>query len=106
MQFLNTLQQGIFMKNHRLAASAALVSILSVGLISPALAQANKDKERCYGIAKAGKNDCASLSGTHSCAGQAKADNEPTEWKYVPKGTCAQLGGMNVDEAKKKSGIK
>jgi uncharacterized membrane protein len=77
-----------------------------VGLIGPAFAQAKPEKEKCYGIAKAGKNDCASLSGAHSCAGQAKADNEPTEWKYVPKGTCAQLGGMSADEAKKKSGLK
>ena len=33
-------------------------------------------KEKCYGIAKAGKNDCAAANGSHSCAGQAKAETE------------------------------
>lgn len=50
-------------------------------------------KEKCYGVAKAGQNDCASSNGTHSCAGQAKTDNAKEEWKYVPKGTCEKAGG-------------
>ena len=54
---------------------------------------AGAGKEKCFGIAKAGQNDCASVMGTHSCAGQAKKDMDPTEWKYVAKGTCAQAGG-------------
>lgn len=53
------------------------------------------DKEKCYGIAKAGRNDCASASGVHSCAGQAKADADPGDWRYVAKGTCVGLGGKN-----------
>ena len=44
-------------------------------------------------VAKAGANDCANAAGTHSCAGQAKADNDPGDWKYVAKGTCEQMGG-------------
>jgi uncharacterized membrane protein len=58
--------------------------------------------EKCFGIAKAGMNDCANLSGSHSCAGQAKADNVPDDWAYVAKGTCEELGGMNAETAKKK----
>ena len=58
--------------------------------------------EKCFSIAKAGQNDCANLSGSHSCAGQAKADNEPDDWTYVVKGTCQQLGGVDADTAKKK----
>jgi uncharacterized membrane protein len=54
------------------------------------------DKEKCFGIAKAGQNDCASVMGTHSCAGQAKTDHSPTEWKYVAKGTCAKAGGSTA----------
>jgi uncharacterized membrane protein len=42
-------------------------------------------------VAKAGQNDCATA--THGCAGLAKADNEPAEWKNVPKGTCEKAGG-------------
>jgi uncharacterized membrane protein len=81
--------------------SAALASVLAMGLTAPVAAQ-EKAKEKCYGIAEAGKNDCASLSGSHSCAGQAKVAKSPDDWKYVPKGTCKDLGGKTAEEAKKK----
>jgi uncharacterized membrane protein len=58
--------------------------------------------EKCFGVAKAGRNDCASMSGSHSCAGQAKADNVPDDWTYVAKGTCLDIGGMTGEMAKKK----
>ncbi len=80
--------------NHRLVLSSALASVLAIGAAAPALA--NADKEKCYGIAKAGKNDCANASGTHSCAGQAKTDNAPDEWKYVAKGSCEKMGGKTM----------
>jgi uncharacterized membrane protein len=48
-------------------------------------------KEKCYGVALAGKNDCASAK--HSCAAQAKVDKDPSEFKAVPKGSCEKLGG-------------
>ncbi|HET6317605.1 MAG TPA: DUF2282 domain-containing protein [Chloroflexota bacterium] len=85
--------------NQRLIASSALASVLALGLLSAGGVQA-ADKEKCYGVAKAGQNDCANLSGTHSCAGQSKAEMGVDEWKYVAKGTCAQLGGKTADEAK------
>lgn len=76
-------------KRHALLATA----IATACLASMAPAQAADDKEKCYGVAKAGQNDCATTTGSHSCAGQAKKDNDPTEWKFVAKGTCAKLGG-------------
>jgi uncharacterized membrane protein len=85
--------------NHRLIVSSALASLMAVGLAGPAAAQ---EKEKCFGVAKAGQNDCANLAGTHSCAGQSKVDNDPGEWKYVAKGTCKDLKGMTADEAKAK----
>ena len=85
--------------NHRLIVSSALASLMAVGLAGPAAAQ---EKEKCFGVAKAGQNDCANLAGTHSCAGQSKVDNDPGEWKYVAKGTCKDLKGMTADEAKMK----
>jgi uncharacterized membrane protein len=88
--------------NQRLIASSALASILALGLVGNAAAQ-DSGKEKCYGVAKAGQNDCANLSGSHSCAGQSKADNDPTEWKFVAKGTCAAMGGLNAADAKKKA---
>ena len=85
--------------NQRLILSSALASVLAMGVLSSAHAQSGA-KEKCYGIAKAGQNDCANLSGTHSCAGQSKADMSADEWKYVAKGTCASMGGKSADEAK------
>ena len=58
------------------------------------------EKEKCFGIAKAGQNDCASVTGAHSCAGQSKVDMDKTEWKYVAKGTCKSMNGLTQEEAK------
>jgi uncharacterized membrane protein len=79
--------------NQRLIASSALASVLALGLLSTAHAADDKagGKEKCYGIAKAGQNDCGTA--THTCAGKGKKDNAPDEWKYVPKGTCEKAGG-------------
>lgn len=85
--------------NKRLVLSSALASALALGLAAPAAAQ---EKEKCYGVAKAGQNDCANLSGSHSCAGQGKADMDANEWKYVAKGTCKDMGGKTADEARMK----
>ncbi|QNM96224.1 BufA1 family periplasmic bufferin-type metallophore [Chitinimonas koreensis] len=80
--------------------SGALASLVALGLSAGAQADDKAAKEKCYGVAKAGKNDCASPSGSHSCAGQAKTDNDPNEWKYVAKGTCEKMGG-NTQPGKK-----
>ena len=86
--------------------AAALACAASLGLIAQAgaqeMAKEKTGKEKCYGVAKAGSNDCANLSGTHSCAGQSRADMRPDEWKYVPMGTCKDMKGMSADEAKAK----
>jgi uncharacterized membrane protein len=87
--------------NQRLIISSALASALALGLVGQASAQA-KEKEKCFGIAKAGQNDCANLSGSHSCAGQAKADMGADEWKYVAKGTCKDMKGLSEADAKAK----
>jgi uncharacterized membrane protein len=87
--------------NQRLILSSALASALALGLVGQVAAQDKAKKEKCYGIAKAGQNDCGNLSGTHTCAGQAKTDNAPDEWKYVAAGTCKDMKGMTEAEAKK-----
>ena len=73
----------------------AIITAALAGLIGSSHASAAEPvkKEKCYGIAKAGQNDCSSKSGSHSCAGQAKKDNDPDEWKKVPAGTCEKMGG-------------
>ena len=77
-------------KRHALIA-AALVSVCAAG--TAAAADAKADQEKCYGIAKAGQNDCATTTGSHSCAGQSKMDKSAADWKYVAKGTCEKAGG-------------
>ena len=74
---------------------SALVGLIALGTVQGALAATDPapSKEKCYGISKAGQNDCANATGSHSCAGQTKADNSPDDWKYVPTGTCTKLGG-------------
>jgi uncharacterized membrane protein len=80
-----------------IAATAATLLTLTLASVPAAAAE----KEKCFGIAKAGQNDCASTSGVHSCAGQSKVDMDKAEWKYVAKGTCKEMNGLTADEAKK-----
>lgn len=87
--------------NQRLILSSALASALALGLVNNAAAEAGA-KEKCYGVAKAGQNDCANLTGSHSCAGQTKADMSPDDWRYVAKGSCKKMNGLTADEAKAK----
>ena len=51
------------------------------------------EHEKCYGVAKAGKNDCSAKDGSNSCAGRAKKDGNVNDWIYVPKGLCDKLTG-------------
>jgi uncharacterized membrane protein len=51
--------------------------------------------EKCYGIAKAGKNDCAS-AGNNSCGGTSKLNSDPKAWIYVPEGYCERIVGGSV----------
>ena len=78
-------------QSHKLLHTA-VAALVALGLSQAAQAQ-DKDKEKCYGIAKAGQNDCGTAA--HTCAGKAKKDNAPDEWKYVAKGTCEKLGGKS-----------
>ena len=81
------------MKNATLAITAFALSALASGA---ALAQDKKamdDKtamEKCYGVAMAGKNDCAAGPGT-TCAGTSKVDYQGNAWKNVAKGTCTTI---------------
>ena len=82
--------------NNQLFIRSALASVLALGALTAAHAApvaADASKEKCYGIAKAGANDCASATGSHSCAGTATKDNDKGDWKYVDKGTCDKMGG-------------
>lgn len=58
-------------------------------------ANAAGDKEKCYGVAKAGKNDCGWSGG--SCAGSATEDAHPETWIYLPKGACEKIVGGSLE---------
>jgi uncharacterized membrane protein len=76
----------------RTAIAGALAAGVTVG--SSAFAQGMKDEmEKCWGVAKAGQNDCGSNKTAHSCAGHSKKDYDPNDFKAVKAGTCMQMGG-------------
>lgn len=83
-------------KSERKYAVAALAISIALSTAPAAAVASTGSKEKCYGIAKAGQNDCADANGVHSCAGQAKADKLASEWKYVAKGTCEKEGGKTT----------
>jgi uncharacterized membrane protein len=86
------------MNHKRILISSAIAGLLATAAATAANAQ-DKAKEKCYGIAKAGQNDCGTAK--HSCAGKAAKDNDPAEWKYVAAGTCEKAGGKSTGDAKK-----
>jgi uncharacterized membrane protein len=73
------------------ALAAAIVAPVALSAQKPAPAPAFK-AEKCYGIAKAGKNDCAS-TGNNSCGGSSKLNGDPKAWIYVPAGYCERIVG-------------
>jgi uncharacterized membrane protein len=79
-------------KRHTFIA-AAVAGLFAISAAAIAAEQDHSNQDKCYGIAKAGQNDCATSNGVHACAGQSKADNDPQDWKYVARGTCESLGG-------------
>jgi uncharacterized membrane protein len=86
------------MNKRQAIIAAALASVCAAGAASAA-DKAKAEQEKCFGIAKAGQNDCASADGAHGCAGQSKADKGAADWKYVAKGTCTKVGGK-LEKAK------
>ena len=90
------------MNTTKLIVSSAIAGLVSLAASGVAVAQdkpAAAAKEKCYGIAKKGANDCGTAK--HSCAGQAAADGGADEWKFVAKGTCEGMkGALKKPDAK------
>lgn len=82
--------------NGKTIAQAALIGMFGLGLLSgtQTAVAAKKDMEKCYGIVKAGKNDCQTSNS--SCAGTAEVDNKPTAFLVLPKGTCEKIVGGSL----------
>ena len=87
---LNTLVAGAVMATLAGAAARSYAEGAVVDHPVPA------EKEKCYGVAKAGMNDCASSDGAHACGGQSTVDGAGTEFVAVPKGLCEKLVGGSL----------
>ncbi|CAH0524225.1 BufA1 family periplasmic bufferin-type metallophore [Vibrio hippocampi] len=86
------------MKSTNLAITAVVTGLLALGGTAlTAAPAAAADKEKCYGVSKAGKNDCATK--TSSCAGTAKEDSQKDAFVVVPKGLCGKLSGGSTESA-------
>lgn len=80
------------------AVAGAFVAALGISAVAQAQTPARPpafQAEKCYGIAKAGANDCAS-AGNNSCGGTARVNADGKAWVYVPAGTCNRLVGGSL----------
>jgi uncharacterized membrane protein len=88
--------------NTRDAINAGVMLAVAAGMLAAVAAslrhvgQGTVERERCYGVSRAGQNDCANA--VHSCATQAKEDADKREWIAVPNGTCRRIAGGVMDE--------
>jgi uncharacterized membrane protein len=73
-------------------SAVTLAGAMGIALSALAVAPANAadEKEKCYGVALKGQNDCKAGEGT-SCAGTSTVDYQGDAWKLVPKGTCTTM---------------
>lgn len=78
------------MKTAKTTAAIAAIAIAAVANAASAGNAPAKPMEKCYGVAKAGKNDCKAGAGT-SCAGSSTRDFQGNAWKLVPQGTCLTI---------------
>jgi uncharacterized membrane protein len=79
-----------------LSVAAALAgAVAMVSFAAPASAADAVKQVKCFGVAKAGENGCASAAANHSCAGQSTVSYNGEDWKLVPAGTCATMGGKD-----------
>ena len=82
---------------------AAVAGAIAAGFVGAASVQAGPadmpkfDAEKCFGVAKSGKNDCQTSAS--ACAGTSKKDKQPDAWIYVPKGTCDKITGGSLKKA-------
>ena len=86
--------------NKRQFLSTAAASMLALGALAAVPAAHAETMGKCFGVATAGHNDCAGLSGLHSCKGTSTMNYNPGDFVVKPTGTCEKLGGLNMEQAK------
>jgi uncharacterized membrane protein len=80
-------------KKTTLSVAAALAGAVAMVSFAPVASADETKQARCYGVAKAGENGCASAAANHSCAGESTLNYSGQDWKLVPAGTCTTMGG-------------
>jgi uncharacterized membrane protein len=78
----------------KIATATALSSVLALGLSLNSTAASAAEKEKCYGVAKAGQNDCATK--TSSCVGTSATDDQTDAFTVLPGGLCERLSGGSL----------
>ncbi len=92
------------MKNYlSLLALSGAVAVTLGTLSLPTEAEAAKEKEKCYGVSKAGKNDCAAGPGT-SCAATSKVDYQGNAWTFKPRGKCEKISLPDQADGQRRHG--
>jgi uncharacterized membrane protein len=81
-----------------LAATSVLGALALATIANAGPVAQPQGSEKCYGVAKAAKNDCA--AGAHSCAGQSTKNFDKAGYVYLPKGVCAKLAGGSLTAGK------
>ena len=84
------------MNDRKALITAAVSSLFAVGALAVSTQANAQEVEKCYGIVKAGANDCAGPG--HTCQGQASEDAHPDEYILLPAGTCDRIAGGEVRE--------
>lgn len=85
------------MSMKKVVTSSFVAGAVALAISGAANTEANAaDKEKCYGVVKAGHNDCGDADGKHSCMGQATVDGDPKEWIALPAGVCEKLVGGSL----------
>lgn len=85
------------MKHRNVVITTAIGSLFALGSLGATAAE-KAPVEKCYGVVKAGKNDCQTA--VSACAGTATKDGQKDAWIYVPKGTCDKIVGASLKSEK------
>ena len=86
------------MRKSDVILATAVAGLLSATLSLSSIAADKPKVEKCYGISKAGQNDCQTANS--ACAATSKADGQRDAWLYVPKGTCEKIVGGSLKPQK------
>lgn len=89
-QILRSAIAGVLALGGITVAGQGVADNMSMGMGKPVM---KSGYEKCFGIAKAGMNDCAGKGAPHACAGQATKDRDTIDFVYLPKGTCGKIAG-------------